>query len=84
MVATIFLRFQYFGFALFPETSLRLALQALRRNQFSINAVSRICGLPKATLKRRLDGGKQEAKEERKLIESAGDVASEIGELLSQ
>ncbi|CAK1578118.1 unnamed protein product [Parnassius mnemosyne] len=74
-------RGQYYTWS---ETSMKLALQALRNKEVGLNEASRIYGVPKATLKRRLDGSNQTAKEEKQTPGSAGDLTPELEEKLYQ
>ncbi|CAG5055147.1 unnamed protein product [Parnassius apollo] len=74
-------RGQYYTWS---ETSMKLALQALRNREVGLNEASTIYGVPKATLKRRLDGSNQTAKEEKQTPGSAGDLTPELEEKLYQ
>ncbi|CAG5000556.1 unnamed protein product [Parnassius apollo] len=63
---------------------LKLALQALRNREVGLNEASTIYGVPKATLKKRLGGSNQTAKEEKQTPGSAGDLTPELEEKLYQ
>nr|XP_026484877.1 uncharacterized protein LOC113392594 [Vanessa tameamea] len=56
------------------ETSMKLAIESLRKKTIGLNEASRIYGVPKATLKRRLDGKNQKAVEEVQIVGSEGDL----------
>ncbi|CAG4943297.1 unnamed protein product [Parnassius apollo] len=57
---------------------------ALRNKEIGLNEASRIYGVPKATLKRRLDGSNQTAKEEKQAPGSTGDLTPKLEEKLYQ
>ncbi|CAH2088935.1 unnamed protein product [Euphydryas editha] len=62
------------------EESMKLALQALRKQEVGLNEASRIYGVPKATLKRRFDDKNVKAKEEKQIVGSTGDLTPELEE----
>ncbi|KOB68546.1 Uncharacterized protein OBRU01_10905 [Operophtera brumata] len=57
---------------------MNLAIESVRKQNVGLNEVSRIYGVPKATLKRRLDGVSQKAKEHVQIPGSESDLPPEL------
>ncbi|XP_063897876.1 uncharacterized protein LOC135118817 [Helicoverpa armigera] len=66
------------------EVSMNLAIESVRNNKAGLNEASRMYGVPKATLKRRLDGVNRKAKEYVQIVGSEGDLPSELETELCQ
>lgn len=64
------------------EESMKLALQALMKQEAGLNEASRIYGVPKATLKPRFDDKNSKAKGEKQIIGSTGDLTSDLENIL--
>lgn len=60
------------------ETSMNLAIESVRKKRVGLNEASRMYGVPKATLKRRIDGANQKAREHVKIVGSEGDLPPEL------
>ena len=64
IIRSICFRGKYGGWSV---EDMERALVAVRKGEVGLNEASRTYGIPKATLKRRLDGGNKHAKESKKL-----------------
>ncbi|XP_026331158.1 uncharacterized protein LOC113238548 [Hyposmocoma kahamanoa] len=64
------------------ETSMKLAITALKRKECDLNEASRVYGVPKATLKRRFDGTNKNAKDEKQVRGSSAHLTPGLEEKL--